>query len=106
MSDRIAVLNDGILQQLDAPEELYHHPKSEFVARFIGESNLLPGKVKSVTWDKTEITLRDGNTVKVSAAGISKGESVKILVRPENVHIAYLSPARGRVAFGGNLENH
>lgn len=100
MSDRIAVLNDGILQQLDAPEELYHHPKSEFVARFIGESNLLPGRVKSVTRDKAEITLDDGNTVKVSAAGISKGESVKILLRPENIHIAKSKLSGGHVISG------
>ena len=106
MSDRIAVLNDGLLQQLDAPEELYHHPKSEFVARFIGESNLLPGRVKSVTRDKAEITLDDGNTVKVSAAGISKGESVKILVRPENIHIAKRKLSGGHVISGTVDENY
>ena len=45
MSDRIAVMHDGILEQLDAPMEIYEHPKTKFVAGFIGESNIFDGKV-------------------------------------------------------------
>ena len=45
MSDRIAVMHDGVLEQLDVPMEIYEHPKTKFVAGFIGESNIFDGKV-------------------------------------------------------------
>ena len=48
MSDRIAVMNHGVIEQLDAPEEVYERPRTEFVAGFIGVSNLMPGQVVSV----------------------------------------------------------
>ena len=49
MSDRIAVMHDGILEQLDSPTEIYEHPKTRFVAGFIGESNIFDGKVIAKT---------------------------------------------------------
>ena len=51
MSDRIAVMNRGVIEQLDAPEEVYERPRTEFVAGFIGVSNLMPGQVESVNGD-------------------------------------------------------
>ena len=48
MSDRIAVMNHGVIEQLDPPEEVYERPRTEFVAGFIGVSNLMPGPVASV----------------------------------------------------------
>lgn len=88
MSDRIAVLNNGHIQQLDAPEELYHRPKNEFVARFIGESNLVSGEVKSALGDTAQIMLPDGHLVKVSLPDAQKGNKVQVLLRPENLTIA------------------
>jgi putative spermidine/putrescine transport system ATP-binding protein len=49
MSDRIAVFNDGVVQQLAPPEDLYERPENSFVAQFIGENNTLQGKMKSAT---------------------------------------------------------
>ena len=55
MSDRIAVMHDGVLEQLDVPMEIYEHPKTKFVAGFIGESNIFDGKVT----DKKDNVLTD-----------------------------------------------
>ena len=50
MSDRIAVMNDGLIEQLASPREIYEHPASRFVAGFIGTSNLLTGTVEQCLW--------------------------------------------------------
>ncbi len=51
MSDRIAVFNDGVIQQLAAPADLYERPENAFVAEFIGENNRLLGKIKAIEND-------------------------------------------------------
>lgn len=106
MSDRIAVLSDGLIQQLDVPEDLYHRPKNEFVARFIGESNLLPGIIKKSTMSDVEVELEDGHIVKVSTAGFSSGDHVKVLIRPENVSIAAGHQASGYCISGTVAEHY
>jgi len=60
MSNRIAVFNDGIIQQLASPSVLYERPDNSFVAHFIGENNELPGIVDSVSDNVAEITLSGG----------------------------------------------
>jgi iron(III) transport system ATP-binding protein len=86
VADRIAVMKDGKLAQVGSPADLYHTPNSAFVAGFIGQTNLLPGK----------ITSRDGNTVRVdTAAGSivaavanpSLPDSVIVSVRPEQMRV-------------------
>ena len=106
MSDRIAVLNEGLIQQLDAPEELYQRPKNEFVARFIGESNLLPGTIKAATKSTASVELDDGHTVKVNTKGLTVGESVKLLIRPENVTVADGQDNGGHVVSGTVSEHY
>ena len=48
MSDRVAVFNDGVIQQIDAPDVLYEQPKNSFVAQFIGENNTLEGVIEDI----------------------------------------------------------
>ena len=60
MSDRIAVMNRGVIEQLDAPEEVYERPRTEFVAGFIGVSNLMPGQVVSERRREAELRLDSG----------------------------------------------
>ena len=60
MSDRIAVMNHGVIEQLDPPEEVYERPRTEFVAGFIGVSNLMPGQVASVNGDQVDVRLDSG----------------------------------------------
>ena len=88
MSDRIAVFNEGLIQQLATPSVLYEEPENAFVAQFIGENNRLRGKVASVREEYCEVTLDDGSTVralKVNVDGI--GAWTTLSLRPERVAI-------------------
>jgi putative spermidine/putrescine transport system ATP-binding protein len=87
MSNRIAVFNDGVIQQLAAPDELYERPLNAFVAQFIGENNMLHGTVKS---EKNGICTVDiGNdevqALKVNVNGV--GDRTTLSLRPERVDV-------------------
>ncbi|MAO93080.1 MAG: spermidine/putrescine ABC transporter ATP-binding protein [Rhodospirillales bacterium] len=87
MSNRIAVFNDGVVQQLAAPEVLYEKPENAFVAQFIGENNKLTGKVTAVDGDIAQVTL-DGSGDKVAALAVKcggVGEKSQLSIRPERV---------------------
>jgi putative spermidine/putrescine transport system ATP-binding protein len=88
MSNRIAVFNDGVIQQLAPPDELYERPLNAFVAQFIGENNMLHGTVKSMNGDSCEVTLGSGdvvNALKVNVSGV--GERTTLSLRPERVEV-------------------
>ncbi len=88
MSSRIAVFNDGLIQQLATPDVLYEQPENAFVAQFIGENNRLHGTVVSVDGDYCLVRLEDGATVralKINVAG--KGAPTCLSLRPERVAI-------------------
>lgn len=87
MSDRIAVMSAGVLEQLDAPKEIYNHPASKFVADFIGESNLFYGTVRAIQNESITVALETG-TVTVGKASVNPGEIVDISVRPENLKMS------------------
>ncbi|MEM8816534.1 MAG: hypothetical protein AAGE85_11945, partial [Pseudomonadota bacterium] len=63
-SDRVAVFEDGVIQQLSSPQELYENPQNSFVAQFIGENNKLNGTVEKITKDTCDVKLDDGSMVK------------------------------------------
>jgi spermidine/putrescine transport system ATP-binding protein len=83
LSDRIAVMNGGQIEQLGTPEELYDRPRTRFVADFIGTTNLLAGTVASVTADGAILDLEAGGRCVVPAGSLSIGSPVEIAVRPE-----------------------
>ncbi|MCF6219419.1 MAG: ABC transporter ATP-binding protein, partial [Gammaproteobacteria bacterium] len=88
MSDRVAVFNDGIIQQLASPADLYERPENSFVAQFIGENNQLAGTVKEITDDEALISLKDGGEVLATPVKIGKnpiGENTLLSIRPERV---------------------
>lgn len=88
MSDRIAVFNDGMVQQIDRPNELYEHPVNSFVAHFIGENNVLAGTVEAVDKDYCRVALSAGGVVTARAVNIAgAGASTSLSVRPERVAI-------------------
>jgi putative spermidine/putrescine transport system ATP-binding protein len=89
MSNRIAVFNDGVVQQLSSPDELYERPKNSFVAQFIGENNKLRGTVESVGKDKlATVKLDTGDVVKALSVNVEgKGARTLLSVRPERVEI-------------------
>ena len=99
MSDRIAVMRNGIILQIGSPTEIYEHPCCRFVADFIGESNILDGTVRSV--ENGMITVETPNgLVRSSGEGFSIDEPICISIRPEYLSLSrepkegFLLPAR------------
>jgi spermidine/putrescine transport system ATP-binding protein len=91
MSDRIAVMNRGVVEQVSDPETVYERPATTFVAGFIGVSNLMPGEVISANGAGAQLRLDAGPTVRTpDAAGASNGERAHAVVRPEKL---VLTPA-------------
>ncbi|MGH2979395.1 MAG: ABC transporter ATP-binding protein [Solirubrobacterales bacterium] len=86
MSDRIAVMHHGVIEQLGPPEEVYERPGTEFVAGFIGVSNLMPGSVASVNGSQVDVRLDSGPTVRAPGNGVMAGDRCHIVVRPEKLH--------------------
>jgi len=93
MSDRVAVFNNGIIQQLDTPERLYEYPANAFVASFIGENNKLNGYVLAHDGEWCDVKLADGSRVRAkSVAAGSAGSATMLSLRPERV---LLNPTAG-----------
>ena len=82
MSDRIAVMNAGVIEHLASPSEIYNQPKTRFVANFIGESNIFTGEVKKLEDHIAEIKVEQGD-VKMELSGFEQGEQIHVCVRPE-----------------------
>jgi putative spermidine/putrescine transport system ATP-binding protein len=88
MSDRIAVFNDGIVQQIDRPNVLYEHPVNSFVANFVGENNMLAGTVETVEQGYCRVVLASGGSVMARAANVAgAGATTSLSVRPERISI-------------------
>ena len=86
MSDRIAVMRGGKVEQLGTPEELYERPKTRFVADFIGTSNLLTGAIESIEDGRAIVRLSSGETCHTAAgANVVVGRAVELSIRPEAV---------------------
>ncbi|MQQ08492.1 polyamine ABC transporter ATP-binding protein [Epibacterium sp. SM1979] len=86
MSDRVAVFNDGRIQQLAPPTELYESPVNSFVAQFIGENNTLEGTVAEVNGNRALVKLDDGEVIDCKPVNVSKpGERTRVSIRPERV---------------------
>lgn len=86
MSDRIAVFNDGKIQQLASPSELYEQPGNSFVAGFIGENNALPGVIEELDGEKALVRLASGGLIDATAVNIrERGQKTTVSIRPERV---------------------
>jgi spermidine/putrescine transport system ATP-binding protein len=110
MSDRIAVMKDGLIHQIGTPEEIYNEPKTAFVASFIGEMNFLEGKVEKIHADTVEVNVSK-NRVFCSKTDmdIVNGQVVLVCVRPEKIHINpsdkipnFIKSRLNRVVFRGD----
>ena len=88
MSNRIAVFNDGKVQQLSSPDKLYEEPVNSFVAEFIGENNRFSGQVTDVSKDKCKVKLDDGSEILANPIAVkSSGEKTIVSLRPERALI-------------------
>ena len=86
MSDRVAVFDDGRIQQLAPPDQLYEEPENSFVAQFIGENNTLEGVVKSIDGDACVIQLDNGEEIDAKPVNVTQaGERTRVSIRPERV---------------------
>jgi|TARA_R100000935_G_scaffold2748_1_gene7539 putative spermidine/putrescine transport system ATP-binding protein len=88
MSDRVAVFENGRIQQLAAPATLYEEPQNSFVAQFIGENNTLEGVVAEIKGDTCVVKLDSGEVIDAVPVNVSKvGERTKVSIRPERVEV-------------------
>jgi spermidine/putrescine ABC transporter ATP-binding subunit len=96
MSDRIAVMNHGVVEQLGPPTEIYEEPRTAFVAEFIGTSNFLHGRLTGVDGDTAGVRLADGTDVRVRRRpdGPSGGD-VLVMIRPEHLALGGASATAG-----------
>jgi putative spermidine/putrescine transport system ATP-binding protein len=86
MSDRVAVFNDGVIQQIAAPDVLYEQPRNSFVANFIGENNNFSGEIESVEGDACTVALADGTRLAAKRIGIrGAGMPACVSLRPERL---------------------
>jgi len=86
MSDRVAVFDDGRIQQLAAPDTLYEEPENSFVAQFIGENNTLEGVVKEIKGDIATVQLDSGEVIQAKPVNVNQaGDRTRVSIRPERV---------------------
>ena len=96
MSDKIVVMKEGEIQQVGSPQEIYNEPVNKYVAQFVGESNIIPGKMlkdKLVRFDDMNFDCVD--------VGFKENENVDIIIRPEDIDIVPLNQGK----LTGTVEN-
>ena len=106
ISDRIAVLNDGITQQVGSPMELYDEPANRFVAHFLGTANLIDGAVRKAN-GATTFEAPDGTAFSLNGAGVAADETCTAMFRPQSLRIATESgsPEADWVELPGAVEH-
>jgi spermidine/putrescine transport system ATP-binding protein len=97
MSDRIAVMSEGRIEQIGSPREIYDAPATGFVAGFIGAANLLPAVVRDVDGTAVTVELAGGHRVTVPAGSgaAAAGSTVSVMLRPERLRLAESAPPDG-----------
>jgi spermidine/putrescine transport system ATP-binding protein len=105
MSDRIAVMNDGVIEQLGPPRDIYEHPATRFVAGFIGTSNLLTGSLARVTDGQGVIEVSPDELIIVPAgrSALTAGQEIELTVRPEKIELAAGPGPAGGCALRGTV---
>jgi spermidine/putrescine transport system ATP-binding protein len=98
MSDRIAVMNHGRVEQVGSPQDVYERPANLFVADFIGSSNILLGTVLETDGEQTVVRLHAGGAARAASAGILQtGQSVAVSIRPDDLCLVPDETEGGRV---------
>ena len=102
MSDRIAVMSQGHVEQIGTPQDIYRSPSSLFVAGFIGSANLLPGTVQGHDGADAVIALKAGSTIRVAgqASAHAIGEHVSVMLRPERLRPSEQGDSNGQSLQG------
>ena len=88
MSNRLAVMRNGRIEQIGVPEDIYEHPRTEFVAGFLGASNLLDGRVEGRDSGSATVVVEGGSQIRVPAERLNgTQDAVKVGVRPEKIRL-------------------
>ena len=96
MSDIIVVMNEGRIEQMGSPSDVYQHPANEFVAGFVGISNFLEGKVVATGVGEGQTAVKVGEvTLLCNSAGVSEGSKVLLSIRPEDCVASTEAPPEG-----------
>jgi spermidine/putrescine ABC transporter ATP-binding subunit len=97
ISDRIAVLNNGVIQQLDRPDIVYNQPANEFVANFVGHVNIFKGNIKAQ--QNTAYFISEGFKFEVEheAGQVNPTDATTVVIRPERIHIDEFSSIKGTI---------
>ncbi|MCW2597702.1 MAG: spermidine/putrescine transport system ATP-binding protein [Pseudonocardiales bacterium] len=106
MSDRLVVMNAGRIEQLGSPREVYEHPRTRFVAGFIGTSNLITGRVRAMDGSTALLEAAADECLVVpeaASAGAGVGRDLDVTVRPEKIVISEDRPGSGRCAIRGRV---
>jgi ABC-type Fe3+/spermidine/putrescine transport system ATPase subunit len=102
MSDRVAVMDAGQILQIGSPQDVYDRPENSYVADFVGEANLLAGRVAATAGGQLLVDVAAGAAVPARGAGHREQDLVSVVIRPERVAVepaAASEPAAGRL-FG------
>ena len=112
MSDRIAVMHEGRIEQIGSPQEIYERPESPFVADFIGDTNLFQGRIEYNSDSTVVVKTNSGLEISIEQSKVSGkngeiygGASVVLSVRPEKVNLSLYSPDVSENCFEGRLTN-
>lgn len=108
LSDRIAVMNQGKIEQVGTPSQIYERPCTSFVADFIGDTNLFSGEIVAVDSSNVQISTKTGLSIVVSRAEDTPSElsqAVVVSVRPEKIQLSLYPPNLPTNCFEGRLVN-
>ncbi|MEW5720584.1 MAG: ABC transporter ATP-binding protein [Chloroflexota bacterium] len=87
LSDRVAIMNNGHIEQVGTPEEIYEHPRSKFVADFIGLSDFIPATVESYDAQTAHINVAGAALTAPAVDGLSRGQKILLFIRPNDLEI-------------------
>ncbi|HYL79427.1 MAG TPA: ABC transporter ATP-binding protein [Candidatus Acidoferrum sp.] len=104
LSDRVAIMNRGRLEQLGTPEEIYEQPRSRFVAEFIGLSNFLEGRVQSLQGDEMVVGLGGLTLVTAALKEVGPGQKVLLFARPNEIELLRPAEPAGTNVFEARVE--
>ncbi|MGF1938745.1 MAG: ABC transporter ATP-binding protein [Nostoc sp. ChiQUE02] len=108
LSDRIAVMNQGKIEQVGTPSQIYERPQTSFVADFIGDTNLFSGEIVGVDSSNVQISTKTGLSIVISRAEDTPSEisqTVVVSVRPEKIQLSLYPPNLPANCFEGRLVN-
>ncbi|MBD2504967.1 ABC transporter ATP-binding protein [Anabaena azotica] len=108
LSDRIAVMNQGKIEQIGTPSQIYEHPQTAFVADFIGDTNLFSGEITALEAEYVQIVTKTGLSIVVARTEDTPTEllkSVVVSVRPEKIQLSLYQPSLVNNCFEGRLVN-